>query len=524
MTPQGPPTNWPTDWPTEPPAQPPLAPPPLAASTPGTGWPGLDDTDQRSRPKRGIRAGVAIVAVIVVIAVIGAFVAGRRVGEQAAAPSSTTPSTSTPSTTTEPSTPSTTPPSTQPRIGGSSTAPADPDAVRAEVAALSKFVEAQRGLQFREPVTVDVLAPEEFRTRVLQEFDKELESLRAQGDLLIALGMVPADLDVVEAQRKLLGDGVLGFYDPATKALVVRAAGITPFFRQIVVHELTHALDDQHFNLDRPELSEHGDDGDWAFLALVEGNARRIENDYVAQLSPSEQQQLQEEMWELGMEQMTTMLSVPLVLAQLLTAPYDLGDPFVRHLVERGGQRELDEAFSAPPASSEQILHPDKFERREGPQLVERPPAPAPVKAEGVLGEVMTGYFLQGDQLGGLGDLFGNGDLEEMMRELFGDLDIGDVLGGTVDPNEILRRLQEQLGGSGLGTFGRPEVKGWGGDRYVVWDDTDGSGVCVRVDWAMDSSDALAELQRRVGERVIGDPSARVEQPSSDRLRLTRCT
>ncbi|MCX7620898.1 MAG: hypothetical protein N2037_08665 [Acidimicrobiales bacterium] len=384
--------------------------------------------------------------------------------------------------------------------------------MRAEVAMLSRFVEERRGLRFREPVDVDVLAPGDFRTRVLAEFDKDLETLKAQGDLLIALGMVPADLDVVDAQRKLLGDGVLGFYDPVTKALVVRADRITPFFRQILVHELTHALDDQHFDLDRPELADRHDGSDWAFLALVEGNARRIENEYVAQLPPGDRQELQDEMWELGMEQMTTMLSVPLILAQLLTAPYDLGDPFARKLVEAGGQRALDDAFSSPPVSSEQVLHPEKYMKAEGPRTLQRPPADAPVKAEGVLGEALTGYYLQGDQIGGLGNLFGSGDLTELMRELL----------GTLDPNDA--GLGDLLGTPGLGLLGRPEVDGWGGDRYVVWDDTDGSGVCIRVDWVMDSDAALAELDRRVRERTASDPAASIERPDHQRIRLTRCS
>ncbi len=402
------------------------------------------------------------------------------------------------------------------------------------VAELSTFVEARRGLKFKEPVNVEVLPADQFRDRVLAEFDKELDVLRAQGDLLVALGMVPADLDVVEAQRRLLGDGVLGFYDPVTHALVVRGDGVSPFFRQVLVHELVHALDDQHFDLDRPELTERRDGSDWSFLALVEGNARRIENEYVAQLSPHDKELLHQEMLELSMQQMETMFSVPFVLAQLLTAPYDLGDPFVRDLLERGGQKKLDEAFSAPPVSSEQILHPEKFATGEGPRPVERPPADSAVKAEGVLGEVMTGYFLQGDPLGGLGDLFGDpfgdlfgdGDLETMLRELLGELGLGDVLSGDGDPTEIFRRLAGQLGGAGLNgsaLLGRPEVEGWGGDRYVVWDDTDGSGVCIRVDWVADSDVALRTLERRLRERIVGDPAARVES-NPDRLRLTRCT
>ena len=56
-----------------------------------------------------------------------------------------------------------------------------------------------------------------------------------------------------------------------------------------LVHELTHALDDQVFGLERPELEERTDEADFGFSALVEGNASRVDAAYVESLSPDEQ-------------------------------------------------------------------------------------------------------------------------------------------------------------------------------------------------------------------------------------------
>ena len=74
--------------------------------------------------------------------------------------------------------------------------------------------------------------------------------------------------------------GVVGFYDPETDELVVRGAALTPYVRTTIAHELVHALDDQHLDLDRPEYDEADDEIGFGFSSVVEGNARRVENAY----------------------------------------------------------------------------------------------------------------------------------------------------------------------------------------------------------------------------------------------------
>jgi len=81
---------------------------------------------------------------------------------------------------------------------------------------------------------------------------------------------------VVQEERTLLTAGVVGFYDPETKQLVVRGTDTTPFTRRVLAHELTHALDDQHFDLNRQQLDKADDETGFGFSALVEGNARRV--------------------------------------------------------------------------------------------------------------------------------------------------------------------------------------------------------------------------------------------------------
>ena len=419
--------------------------------------------------------------------------------------------------------------------------------MKAEIDTLQRFVAKQRGLTFKNDVEVKVLGGAEFKTRVLKEFEAEESSMQQQGELLKAVGLVPADLDVVKAQRGLLGDGVLGFYDPKTKALVVRGDNIGPFFREIAVHELTHALDDQYFALDRPDLTAKKDGSDWAFLGLAEGNARRVEYAYKDQLSAQDKQTLSEEQLKLGMDQMGSVMNTPMILPRILMAPYDYGNPFVKALMTRKGNAGVDKAYANPPLSSEQILDEAKFESGEGPVAVDRPPAEGEIVSEGTLGELMTGFMLNGgggglglDGIGGSGGLDALGGMDE---KTITDL-INKILGGEIDPSVLGGEpggpgaLPGEAGGSngtGLdailggnadgpgGQFGAVKtVKGWGGDHYVMYRSI-GNGVCIRADWKMDTATDLANMEAAL-RTWSATSKATIDKPTTDTVRMTRCS
>ncbi len=571
MPPAGPPSGGAvppgTGWPSAPPAQPPAvgappvgfgSPPPLPPAGPAPAPPGP--------PSSGRGVVLAIAAVIVVVALLAGGVLVVR--QRSASSDSAAPATTAPSTGGSPST-------TRPRNGSSpstSAAPADPEAIRQRAVELQRYVEKERGLTYEQPVEVQVLDDAAFKARVLQEFDKDRASLERQGRLLQAGGLIPTDVDAVEAQRQLLGEGVLGFYDPVTKALVVRGTGDTPFLREIMVHELTHALDDQHFDLDRPELSDRKDGSDWGFLALTEGNARRIEYAYVDQMSEADRQQLQQEQLQLSMGQLGSVASTPLVLPQLLMAPYDYGNPFVQHLLDAGGQARLDAAFTNPPTSSEQIIDPARFDAGDAPKAVPAPPADGTVVDEGVLGALMTSFIAKGDPTSGgleslLGGLLGGqggttggsvpgvdqsmDQLLKMLQQLLasGGDGTGDgsglegLLGGgtqggsgggsALPGDDPLGGLGGLLGGSGSGGSGGadalnkllapPLLKGWGGDHYVVYTKASGA-TCLRFDWVGDDAASATAAKQAFDARAASDPKVVVQQTAPDTVRVTSCT
>jgi hypothetical protein len=268
--------------------------------------------------------------------------------------------------------------------------------------------------------------------------------------LLKGLGLVPPDTDLVEAMRALLGAGVVGFYDPETAALVVRGSALTPYVRTTIAHELTHALDDQHFDLDRPEYDQATDEIGFGFTSVVEGNARRIESLYLESLSEAEQADAAAE--EVRIAADYDIGAIPLVLVELIGAPYTYGEELVDDLVDDGGDAGLAEALDSPPRTSEQVLYPDKFRSDEAAVDVPHPQVAGQVVDEGVAGELLLALL-----------------------------------------------LADEIGADDAATA----TTGWGGDWAVAWIDAQGRP-CTTITVVGDDAQETAELRDGFDEWVEG--------------------
>jgi hypothetical protein len=161
------------------------------------------------------------------------------------------------------------------------------------VADLADFVERKRGFDFEHPVPVRFLTDTQFT----KEFKTDESDLTADDkkDLEQTAGLLRAvGLSQVDGKQLLADYGAVGaadtdaFYDQEKKEIVIRGKELDVTSKVTVVHELTHALQDQRFDLNK--LDAHaGTSGAGALLALVEGDAVRIEQEYVATLSQREQ-------------------------------------------------------------------------------------------------------------------------------------------------------------------------------------------------------------------------------------------
>ena len=283
-----------------------------------------------------------------------------------------------------------------------------------------------------------------------------------------ALGLLAANMTYIDAQKLLGEGGVLGYYDPSSKELRIRAGKVTALARTVIVHELVHALDDQHFDLDRPEYSDATDEIEFGIAAMAEGNARFIENAYRDTMSRADRAAADAE--ELAFGDLSALSKLSLQLLQLEIAPYGLGEFLVGEILDDGGRAALDEAFVNPPRTSEQVMDPGKFLAKEAAKTVSAP------KADGA-------QFDQG---------------------MFGALLLETILTAAND-----QRTSETA------------ADGWSGDSYVAW--RDGAKVCVRVNFAMDSSKDVTELRTALNRWIAKRPNAKVVT-AADLTELTTCS
>lgn len=182
-----------------------------------------------------------------------------------------------------------------------------------------------------------------------------------------ALGVVPDDYDYANGIIELYVSQIGGYYDPEKKHFIM-AAWIPAVMQATVgVHELTHALQDQHFDLEKL-LSPKIENGDklLALAALVEGDATAVMTDYSRELSGQEQLSQEPSIDALILQQILAgsaggLEKTPEALRSLLLFPYTSGLRFVHKLLRKGGYSEIDRAFRAPPESSREILHPELY-------------------------------------------------------------------------------------------------------------------------------------------------------------------
>lgn len=323
--------------------------------------------------------------------------------------------------------------------------------LRERLPALVAFVERERGLTLRREVRVEVLDDEEFlETFAGPDTGEDVEDGEgAPGDFgatLEALELVERGTDLDEVVGEALDQGVDGFYDGSTERLVVRADRLDAYVELVVVHELVHALQDQHFRIDRPEY-EDGSERSVSFSALVEGDATRVEQAWRDAQPPAVQAEIDaEEVRRFGAGDPVG-LEDP--IDGYLAFPYVAGPSLVAALLEDGGQQRLDRAFSFPPVDTEQVLHPELVGEPGGVS----PPAP-------------------------------DRDGERVDEGVLGELGLAQLLG--LDARED-----------------GPHV-GWEGDRYATFED--GGRTCTVAEVVMadggrrdDLVDALRELDHEAG-------------------------
>ena len=260
------------------------------------------------------------------------------------------------------------------------------DSLEQVVVQLQGFVERARGLQFKTPVKVTILKDAPFLERLRASPSPDVADLLGQEATLRALRLLPDEMNLAQ-QTELDLERVLGFYDPATKELYVKGVGTTPYVRYVLVHELTHALQDQQFDLTR--LGADNNDAALAARAVVEGDAERTMRSYLSTLTTLEQDAIQREARARQDD-----IYNQAYYTSFDNFPYVVGMTWNDVVRGQAGQGALDDAFRTFPRSTAEIMHPDRYLAGVGPTDVAPPAADGPIVDQGVVGEYQLVYLL----------------------------------------------------------------------------------------------------------------------------------
>jgi hypothetical protein len=251
-----------------------------------------------------------------------------------------------------------------------------PALVRARSRAMRAAEEA-RGLQFKAEPGMTELTGWEYGRRA-GEMTALLggDELRSLSRLAVAGGLLPEGTDLATLAASFTAASSTAIYSPLDRRVLLLHAG-TGQARSaddsLLAHELTHALQDQHFDLlrlltERPYNFDRAE----AVFALVEGDAvavqRRVERGVrAADPSPEESARAEDARFAEYRREFGALF--PPLLTETFVFRYRDGVRFVETARRRGnGARAADELFRRPPASSEQVLHPEKYFAGERPR------------------------------------------------------------------------------------------------------------------------------------------------------------
>ncbi len=231
-----------------------------------------------------------------------------------------------------------------------------------------------RQLSILRPVRSSAQSRAEIERMIMKNLDEESTpaQMHAAEVTLKKLGLAPADFQYRALMVRLLTEQVAGYYDPKTGEFHLADWIDLDGQRPIMAHELTHALQDQHFNLRRFEHWPKGDsDAELAVHALIEGDATLAMALYVAN-NPLRALAFLKSLGAAGMPS-AELEKAPRALRETLLFPYQEGTDWTRSLYKQSGWERVSKAFTDLPQSTEQILHPEKYFAHEAPVKVTLP-------------------------------------------------------------------------------------------------------------------------------------------------------
>jgi hypothetical protein len=318
-----------------------------------------------------------------------------------------------------------------------------------------------RQLAILRPVQSSTQSRPEIERTLIKNLDEDMTAAQAHASevVLRKLGLAPADFQYRALMIRLLTEQVAGYYDPKTQQFHLADWIDLDGQKPIMAHELTHALQDQHFNLRRFEHWPKGDsDAELAAHALIEGDATLAMALYVRN-NPLRALAFLKSLGSTGLPSQE-LDKAPRALRETLLFPYEDGEKWVNALYKQGGWARVSKAFTELPQSTEQILHPEKYFAQEPPVKVTLPDV-APVLDRSSSAEI-RGRRLEAGQ-----------DLPRARPPAWKrlDSDVNGEWGFYLILDQFLKSPAES----------RRAAAGWGGDRFALYEGPRGEAMLVSL-------------------------------------------
>ena len=333
------------------------------------------------------------------------------------------------------------------------------------IEAVMRELERLRGFDYAHPVVAQPVDQQEIAEDLVAYADIAYpeEQFGRRSLAWDTIGVIPDDTSLRDAYESYGSTQVIGYYDTLTGELkFIGTDSPSPLERITLAHELTHAIDDQRFGLERLDMlsAECRDEQSAAAIALVEGSATFFMFRWAQTfLTPEQQVQVGVE----AAQQDTSTEGIPPFIVRLQRWSYDEGLRFVSALESRGGLDAVDAAFEDLPVSTEQIIHPERYPND----------APTPVDVEDLSAELGQGWE----------------DLDVMT---VGEAWLALALGLRLDGSEA-----------------RQATAGWDGGIYRAWSDGEGAAVVLSTAW--DTHEDAEEFAVAMQEWIdVGDDPGRV--------------
>src|SRR6266699_6097140 len=331
------------------------------------------------------------------------------------------------------------------------------------------------GLKLLTPLKKSLRSREEIRAYVIKQMNEEKNPAERYADARTAeaFGLLPRGFDLDTFMVNVLTEQVEGLYDPKTREFYIADWSPLADQRMVMAHELTHALEDQHFQIEAwARAARPNEDAELARDSVLEGSAMAAMIDYLMLGTGRSLKDVPDFdpgvlIGDLGST--PTLQKAPPFLKDALMFPYLGGLTFSAAVMQNTGWSALPGLFEKPPVSTQQILHPTLYRSGKTPRSVTLPP------------------------------------LEKMLGDNWSKLD--ENIMGEFGWKEVLKQFLDNDRAKSL-------AAAWDGDRYMVFEQKRTKKLLLVTRLYLDSEELAA--------RFFGQYSEALEKKYSERTNLLR--